>query len=141
MKAQLKIVDTIGILGTILMIILFFTQVFPKMLDLIVEAFSKTSSEAVARQLAAFMTISGASPHRITIKYVPTELVEYDVSGKDRVLSVYAKYKVPYVKKVSSSQPYATPFEDFEFKDVNSFTITKTFENGESHYSISAEKE
>jgi hypothetical protein len=136
----MTIADTIGILAVILAVFLFFTQIFPKILDLIVEAFATTSAQAVSSQLAALITVSGVSTYKIEINYNPTKDLTYDVEASGRMLTVHPRYGVGYVKKVSSSSPYAVPLADFKYENVNLFKVIKTFD-GVSHYAFSAKKE
>ncbi len=137
----LTIADTIGIFGVILAIFLFFFQVFPKILETIIDLFSRTSAEAVARHLAAFITVSGASTHKIVITYTPAKEVSYNVEGINRIVKLNPIYTTRYGEKSSSTQPYATPPDNFgPFNGVNTFFITKTFSEEGSKYVITAKK-
>jgi hypothetical protein len=136
----LTIADTIGIFAVILAVFLFFFQIFPKILEMIVDFFSKTSADAVARQLAAFITVSGASPYKITITYMPTKEITYGIYSSNRLLLVSPNYQVSYAEKKFSAQPYGTPPDNFGFPNVNTFIITKTFSEGGSNYVFRAKK-
>jgi len=136
----LTIADTIGIMIVILNLIAFFTQIFPKLLDMIVELFSKTSAEAVSRQLAAFITVSGTSTYKILINYTPSKDVIYNVQGSNRLVKV-APSGTYYGESASASAPYATPPDNFgPFENVNNFIIKKTFSESGSSYEVIAEK-
>lgn len=137
----LTIADTIGILMCILALFLFVTQIFPKILEAIIDIFSKTSAEAVARHLAAFITVSGASTYKVTITYIPSKDVTYNTHASSRSVTVSPNYAVSYGEKSSSTQPYATPPDSFgPFDAVNTFIVTKTFSEEGSSYVVQAKK-
>jgi len=137
----LTIADTIGIFAVILAVFLFFTQIFPKILEIIIDLFSRTSAEVVARHLAAFITVSGASTHKIVITYTPAKEVNYNVYGSNRFVVLSPIYTTRYGEKSSSTQPYATPPDNFgPFNGVNTFIITKTFSEEGSSYVVQAKK-
>ena len=137
----MTIADTIGIFVTILSIFLFFTQIFPKIIETIIDLFSKTAAESVARQLAAFITVSGVSTYKINITYTPTKKVTYNIQSDNRLVKVVPNYATSYGEKSSSSQPYATPPNSFgPFSDVNTFIITKTFSEEGSKYEVQTKK-
>ncbi|MEM2506776.1 MAG: hypothetical protein QXG39_03755 [Candidatus Aenigmatarchaeota archaeon] len=132
--------DTIGVLAIIIMIFIFFFQIFPRILEIITDIFSKTSAEAVAKQLASFITVSGAATYRIEISYIPSRTITYNIQTNNRMIKVNPNYKVTYGEKTSALHSYAVPIEDFSFRNVNFFKIEKIFEDGDSYYSIHAEK-
>lgn len=131
--------ETVGLLLTAIVLIIFFSQVFLRIISLLVEKFSKASAENVARQLSGLITTSGASVYRVRIAYIPTREVSYRVTIHDRVLRVVPKLKVEYAEKASSTQPLAVELGSYEKSDVNYFIIEKNFA-GVSRYEFRAEK-
>lgn len=151
MKGSITISDMIGIVGIIIAVMVFVTQIMPTLLSVIIDTFSKTSAENVARQLSNLITVSGAAPHRAEINYEmkahllssykSSSEVLYQVSIKSKTIKVTPEFKVAYAEKSSSIQPFAVSLADKDFKDVNSFFIEKNFLNGESSYAFDAKKE
>lgn len=144
MKAQATITDTIGILSVILITVVAVTQMLPRILSVLIETFSRTSAENVARQLASLITISGASTYKIQIEYTPTKEVLYEVSSGTRTIKVVPKvvpkYEVSYAEESSSTQPYAVDLSFNPFRDVNTFSIKKEVIDDNSRYSFGARK-
>ena len=132
--------DMVTIMLVILTIFAFFTLIMPGILSMITEAFSKSSGEAVARQLSGLITISGASAHEIKIDYIPTKEFVYKISIKDRSIKVTPRFKVSYAEKASSTQQFAIGLNNFDQDDVNHFVVEKNFD-GASNYVFKAAKE
>ena len=141
MKASITVTDMIGVLGVVVIVIVFVTQIFPTILSTIIESFSKSSAENVARQLSNLITVSGSAPHRVEITYAPEKNILYDIFIGSRALGAVPKIKVAYAEKASSIQPFAVNLSDDEYVDVNSFLIKKDFFGGESTYAFYAKKE
>ncbi|MEM5853173.1 MAG: hypothetical protein QXG39_00925 [Candidatus Aenigmatarchaeota archaeon] len=132
--------DIIGIMLLILTVIVFFTIIFPKFLSEMIELFGKTSAESVARQLSGFITISGSAPNEIKIEFFPSRDVTYSFSIKERNIMIKPEFKVEYMEKASSSQPFAVELIEQEQRNVNHFFIEKRFE-GVSNYVFYGKKE
>jgi hypothetical protein len=132
--------EMVGFILVVLTLITFFTIVLPKYLSTIIELFSKTSAENVARQLAGFITISGAAPYKINIEYLPSRDVSYSFEIKNRNIIIKPEFKVSYAEKASSTQPFAVDLVEYGQEGVNHFFINKKFD-GESSYEFKAKKE
>lgn len=133
--------DVIGIMLVIISIFVFFTQVMPRMLSLIIDNFSRAAAENVARQLSGLITSSGASTGRIEINYIPTKSVEYKIIIIGRTVKIIPKFKAAYAEKASSTQPFAVALRDYEEENVNHFIVEKDFVGGLSNYVFKARKE
>jgi hypothetical protein len=132
--------DTIGIVLVIFVLFLFFSQVFPKLISVITDNFSKASGENVARQLSGLITVSGAATYKIKIDYVPTTDHTYNIFMKDRTVKVTPIFTVNYAEKASSTQRFAVGLNDYEQEKVNHFVVEKNFD-GVSTYVFEAIKE
>jgi hypothetical protein len=132
--------EIVGFILVILTLITFFTVILPKYLSTIIELFSKTSAENVARQLAGLITISGAAPYKIDIEYLPSRDVSYSFEIKNRNIIIKPEFKVSYAEKASSTQPFAVDLVEYGQEGVNHFFINKKFD-GESSYEFKAKKE
>jgi len=132
--------DIISVLFAIVVLFLFFSQIFPRVVATITDTFSKASGENVARQLSGLITVSGAATHEIKIDYIPTKQHTYNILIKDRTIKVTPIFKVAYAEKASSTQPFAVSLNDYEQDDVNHFTVEKNFDGGLS-YAFEAKKE
>jgi hypothetical protein len=125
--------EIVGIMLVVLVEFVFFTQVVPRILSVIVESFSKASAENVARQVSGLITVSGAATREIKIDYIPTREHVYDVAVKTRTIKVVPKFTVPYAEKASSTQPFAVGLQDYEEENVNHFIIEKNFDGASAH--------
>jgi hypothetical protein len=132
--------EIIGFMLVILTLILFFTVALPKYLFTLLELFGRTSAENVARQLAGLITVSGSSPYKINIDYLPSKDVSYSFEIKNRNIIIKPEFKVSYAEKASSTQPFAVDLVDYGQENVNHFFISKKFD-GESSYEFKAKKE
>ena len=139
--------DTIGIAFAVFVLFLFFSQVFPRIISVITNNFSKASAENVARQLSGLITVSGAVTHEIKIDYTPTTDHTYNIFVKDRTVKVTPIFTVAYAEKASSTQPFAVDLNDYEQDGVNHFTVEKSSNfateknlNGELRYVFEASK-
>jgi hypothetical protein len=132
--------EMVGFILVVLTLITFFTIVLPKYLSTIIELFSKTSAENVARQLAGLITISGAASYKINIEYLPSRDVSYSFKIKNRNIIIKPEFKVSYAEKASSTQPFAVDLVEYGQEGVNHFFINKKFD-GESSYEFKAKKE
>lgn len=139
MKATVE-TSMIGIMGVLIATIILFIWASREIFNFISQTFSKASAENVARQLSSLMTVSGTS-YMSKITYVPTKQVSYSLQINSKLLKVSPYSKMLYGEKSSSTQPFATNFENYVIVDVNSFEITKKIVDGESKYEISAKKE
>lgn len=131
--------DIIGIVFAILVMFIFFTQVFAKAVSIITDNFSKASAENVARQLSGLITVSGAATNEIKIDYVPTTEHTYDIFVKDRTVKVTPIFTVAYAEKASSTKPFAVNLNDYEQNGVNHFVVEKNL-NGGLGYAFEASK-
>lgn len=138
MKGSITITDTIGMLAMVILLVVFIAQIIPQILSVIIDNFSKTSGEHVARQLSNLITISGSAAYKAELNYIPSKDVVYKVFISSRTLKVTPKFTVAYADKSSSIQPFAVDLEDQDYVDVNSFIIRKEFVDGESEYGFSA---
>lgn len=87
--------------------------------------FALSSAEVVARDLAGIVSISGASPDQITIRYdVEFKGISYNVELKDRMITV-----VRLEKNKKPSDPakitYAVDSLSKDIEDAKSFVIEK----------------
>jgi hypothetical protein len=141
MKGSITTTDVVGVLGVTVLVMVFVSQIFPTIFSTIIESFSKSSAENVARQLSNLITVSGSAPYEVEIIYAPAKDVLYDIFIGSRAMGVMPKFKAAYAEKSSSIQPFAVNLPDSQHSDVNSFLIKKDFSNGESRYVFNAKKE
>jgi hypothetical protein len=132
--------EVVGFALITLTIITFLTVILPKYLSTLIELFSKTSAENVARQLAGLITVSGSTPYKINIEYFPSKDVSYTIEIKNRNIMVKPEFKISYTEKASSIQPFAVNLIEYGERNVNRFFINKRLD-GESSYEFKAKKE
>ena len=132
--------EIVGIMLVIAVTFAFFVLIFPNILSIIVEGFSKAAAENVARQLSGLITISGSSAYKIKIDYTPTKEHTYKIEIKSRTIKVSPEKLPRYAEKASSTQSFAVDLNEYKGNNINHFTIEKNFE-GESIYDFKAKKE
>jgi len=137
MKGQTKIYWTIGAFLVIIVDILVFVEIFPRLSELILQLFSSSSGEIVSHQLSNLLTVSAVAPYKINISYTPSKETTYVVSGSKKFLEVKSQFKGKEFVQTREAQPYATPFKDFSYSGVNCFEIIKEVNN----YGFAAKKE
>lgn len=94
-----------------------------------------SSPSVVSKELAGYITISGASPHSIIISYYPSNL-PYNVEIKDRIVSVSISEKAEGVLIERAPSKFTIPIDpEASFKEVNSFFI----KNFQGKYEVEAE--
>ena len=129
MKGQTKIYWTIGAFLVIIVTVLVFVEVFPRLTSIVIQIASSSSGEVVSHQLSNLLTVSAAAPYKITITYTPTKEGSYEVISSKKFLTVKSQFKGEEFVQTQEAQPYAAPFEDFSYSDVNSFHIIKEGDN------------
>ena len=140
MKGSTNIYWTIGAFLVILVTVLIFAEIFPRIMEIIMNTISKTSSGAVAHQLSGLISVAGAAPGNITITYQPSSEAKYLVYSLNRIIWVkLTSSKLKFLKKSTEDQPYCVPLNDFNYKNVNKFTIKKINNNGVFEFEFSAE--
>lgn len=133
-KAQAEITEIISLVAIGLALIFFFVVILPKFIGTMFQMMALNSAHAVSRDLAGFITISGAATDRITITHQPG--FKYNVGIADRIVSVelLEGLKDNAVTK-SGVDPFLNPIEN-----VNYFEIRKWTENGQNKYKVEAEE-
>ncbi len=85
-KAQAKITDSLFLViataSFIAIMFFFITQSFNEL----AKQMASDSAEVVAKDLAGFITVSGASPMEMTITYKPSTVFTYNIEVKDRIV-------------------------------------------------------
>jgi len=137
MKAQTKIYWTLAALLVVGITVLVFVEVFPRVTQVILQIVSSSSGEIVSHQLSNLLTISAAAPYKINITYQPSKETTYTITGSGKFLEVKSQFKGKEFVQTREVQPYATPFKDFSYSDVNFFQIMKEGDN----YAFFARKE
>ncbi len=108
---------------------------------------AQESSEVVAKDIAAFLTVSGAAPEDITITYKPSTKFSYDVEIKDRFVGIKSLFDNEYTEgarilvwklgPISWEEKTAVDAKtQGDIKNTKTFVITKTVDNGKYVYKI-----
>lgn len=137
MKGQASIVSIVGIVAIIVIFVSVAATIFlPGMIADMYAEIALVSAEVVARDLAGFITISGAATDSITIYYIPSEQHKYDVAIGNRIVDVKLLTVEYGMKGQAIAKTAVDPAASRE--NVNSFTIKKWRENEQNKYGVEA---
>lgn len=83
-SAEIEVLMTVGL---ILLTIFFLANFFEIITD-IANALALATATAASQDLSGLVTISGAAPDEISIRFSPTDRYSYDLQIKDRLVNV-----------------------------------------------------
>jgi len=132
-KAQAEITEIISLVAIGIALIFFFVFILPKFVSAMFQMIALQSAKVVSRDLAGFITISGAATDRITIFYQPQ--AKYNVGIADRVVIVEA---LEGLKDIATAKAGVDPRASF--KSVNYFEIRKWIDVQQNKYEVEAEE-
>jgi len=101
MKGQSKIPEIVGIIILFAVTVFFAAVILPKYMENLIVMLTYGSGEFVSRDMSGIITLLNATRHsEINYGFLSKE-ISYDITIKDRVLSVKPNSKVSYVAKLT----------------------------------------
>lgn len=144
-NGQAKISDALfSVIGVAIFVYIMFIFISNQFEDLVKEI-ALESAETVAKDVAGFVTISGAAPEEIKITYNPSTKFSYDVEIKNRIVMIKSQLDGDYTEgpRIIIWELEPLPWKEktaidaiANFKDTKTIVIEKSVEGGKYVYSV-----
>ena len=134
-KGAAEITEVLSLIAIGASLIFFFVVIMPKFITTMFNMMAVNSADAVARNLAGFITISGAATDRITINYATQSL--YTVSIIDRISYVQLLEGLKNTASARSAVTAVCPSNNqCNFDEVGRFEIKKSSDGMSNKYEV-----